>query len=84
MKYYITIFIKFELPDGTVEGGKVCTIATKPFTNELYNELIIYYQRCIEAGIKKKLKNVTPITEEEYEKINGEESSISVDLIKDD
>lgn len=84
MKYYITIFIKFELPNGTVEGGKIYTIVTKPFTNELYNELIIYYQRCIEEGLKKKIKNVTSITEEEYEKINGEESSISVDMIKDD
>lgn len=82
MKYYITIFIKFELPNGTVEGGKIYTIATKPFTNELYNELIVYYQRCIETGIKKKIKNVMPITEEEYEKINGEESSIPIDLIK--
>lgn len=82
MKYYITIFIKFELPNGIIEGGKIYTIVTKPFTNELYNELIVYYQRCIEAGIKKKIKNVMPITEEEYEKINGEESYIPIDLIK--
>ena len=63
MKYYITIFIKFELPNGTVEGGKICTIVTKPFTNELYNELIINYQTCIESFIKNKIKNLTHITE---------------------
>lgn len=83
MKYYITIFIKFKLPDNTEEGGKIHTIATKPFTNELYNELIIYYQRCIEESIKKKIKDIEPITEEEYKEINGEELDVNVDLVRE-
>lgn len=83
MKYYITIFVKFKLPDGTVEGGKIYTIATKPFTNEVYNELIIYYQRCIEESIKKKIKDIEPITEEEYKEINGEELDVNVDLVRE-
>ena len=82
MKYYITIFVKFKLPDNTIEGGKICTICTKPLTNEAYNELIIYYQRCIEESIKKKIKDIEPITEEEYKEINGEELYVNVDLVR--
>ena len=42
MKDYITIYLKFKLPDGTIEGGKIDTIVYKPFTDELFNELIIF------------------------------------------
>ena len=83
MKYYVTIYLKFKLPDGTIEGGKIDTIVYKPFTDKLFNELIIYYQRSIEQAINKSISNITPITEEEYKKINGEELNVNVDLVKE-
>lgn len=82
MEYYITIYLRFKLSDETVEGGKVNVIMHKPFTNELFNELIIYYRRGVEQIINKSIIDMTPITEEEYNQIKGEESDINVDLVK--
>lgn len=82
MKYYITIYLRLKLSDETVEGGKVNVIMHKPFTNELFNELIIYYRRGVEQIINKSIIDITPITEEEYNQIKGEESDINVDLVK--
>lgn len=82
MKYYITIYLRLKLPDETVEGGKINVIMYKPFTNELFNELIIYYRRGVEQIINKSIIDITPITEEEYNQIEGEESDINIDLVK--